>query len=71
MNLEITKLIEQYLSNELTAAEKIDFEKKLAESSSLQQEVELQQDIHAAAKRAAARVQIRQIGRSYHLYTNL
>lgn len=71
MNPETTKLIEQYLSNELSATEKISFEKKLAESSSLQKEVKLQQRIHDAAKRAATRVQIRQIGKSYHFYRNL
>lgn len=68
MNPEITKIIEQYLANELSPSDKIAFEKKLAESKSLQDEVIRQQNIHAAAKRASKRTEIQQIGKSYHFF---
>lgn len=68
MNPEITKIIEQYLANELSLSDKIAFEKKLAESKSLQNEVIRQQNIHAAAKRASKRTEIQQIGKSYHFF---
>lgn len=68
MNPEITKIIEQYLANELSHSDKIAFEKKLAESKSLQDEVIRQQNIHAAAKRASKRTEIQQIGKSYHFF---
>lgn len=68
MNPEITKLIEQYLANELSPAEKIAFEKQLAESEALQKEVLKHQTIHQGAKRAATRTKIQQIGKVYHIY---
>ena len=71
MNSESTKLIERYLSNELSASEKLAFEKELAENPSLQQEVEFQKQIHEGIKRASTRSQIKSIGKSYHLYKKL
>ncbi len=71
MNSESTKLIERYLSNELSASEKLAFEKELAENPSLQQEVEFQKQIHEGIKRASTRSKIKSIGKSYHLYKKL
>ncbi len=70
MNPEITKLIEQYLSNEMSSADKYEFENRIFEDPSLQKEVEIQKKIHDAAKRAARRAQIQQIAKSYHFNKN-
>jgi len=70
MNPEITKLIEQYLSNELSSSDKAIFERRMEQDPALQKEVQVQKSIHDAAKRAATRAQVQQIGKSYHIYKN-
>lgn len=71
MNPEITKLIELYLNNELSEADKRAFEQRLAENDQLLQELLLQRQIHAGAKRAAQRTMIQQTAKTYHFRKNL
>jgi len=71
MNPEITKIIEQYLNNELSAADRQAFEQRLSGNEQLQQELDLQQLIREGAKRAAQRSLIQQTGSSYHFRKNL
>lgn len=71
MNPEITKLIEQYLNNELSEADKRAFEQRLAENDQLLQELLLQRQIHEGAKRAAQRTRIQQTAKRYHFRKNV
>lgn len=67
MNQNITKIIDQYLNDELSSNDKIAFEQKLTENTHFQAEVSLQEDIMAGAKRAAQRSEIKSIKKAYHL----
>jgi len=71
MNPELTRIIEQYLNNELSADDRAAFEGKLSENPALQTELELQKLVHEGAKRAAQRAIVRQTGKNYHLRKNL
>jgi len=71
MNLDITKIIDQYIQGELSEEDKTIFEKKLAENPILQKEVNLQQSIYEAAKRSALRTEVKQVGKRYHLTRNI
>lgn len=71
MNPEITKLIEQYLNGELSAADKTAFERKMAENETLRKEVDFQRQIHEAAKRLSLRSDIKTTAKKYHLVQNL
>jgi mono/diheme cytochrome c family protein len=71
MNPEITKLIEQYLSGELSAEDKLVFEDRLAKNEKLQEELKFQQTIHEAAKRSAIRQEVINASKSYHFGQNL
>ena len=65
MNSNITKLIDQYLSGELSAEDRQAFEAKMAEHPDLQKEVALQQSVYDAAKRSVVRQQVRRTGKRY------
>lgn len=65
MNPKITKLIDQYLSGALVGEDKIAFEKELAQSSELRQEVELQRSIMDAAARASQRREVKNAAKRY------
>lgn len=71
MNPEITKIIEQYLAGELSAADKAVFEDRMNKNEELRNEVEFQKSIHKAAKRANLRSEVSSIGKSYHFLKNL
>jgi hypothetical protein len=71
MNQEITRIIEQYLSGELSQEDRILFEDRLNKSTDLKREVELQQSIHAAAKRSAVRSEVQKVAKEYHFNTKL
>jgi|GEM_PF-1296646 len=66
MNPEITKIIEQYLNNELSEADRLLFEQKLAENDQLLNELILQRQVHEAAKRASQRTLVQQTAKRYH-----
>jgi hypothetical protein len=71
MNPEITKLIEQYLTGELSAEDKAAFEDRLAKNEKLQEEVEFQRTIHEAAKRSAIRQEVVNASKSFHFGQNM
>lgn len=71
MNPELTKLIEQYLSGELSLEDAQIFEDRMASSDMLRQAVAEQKEIHLGAKRAYQRQQIQTIGKRYHFRKNL
>jgi hypothetical protein len=66
-----TKLIEQYLANELSSEQKNAFENALSQDAALQKEVAQQIAIHEGAQRANTRVQIKKVAKSYHFYKNI
>ena len=70
MNPEITKIIEQYLNNELSEADRLLFEQKLAENDQLLNELVLQRRVHEAAKRASQRAVVQQTAKRYHFRKN-
>jgi len=59
-------MIEQYLNGELSVADRIVFEQRMANNPELKAEVEVQKDIHEGAKRAFQKANIQQIGKKYH-----
>lgn len=71
MSPEITKIIEQYLQNELSEADRAAFEQKLTESDVLLNEVILHRRLHEAAKRAAQRTLVQQTAGRYHFRKQL
>lgn len=71
MNPEITQLIERYLLNELSLAERQSFELQLAENDQLLQELIVHQQVHEAAKRAAQRNLVQQTAKRYHFRKNV
>jgi hypothetical protein len=71
MNPEITQLIERYLLNELSQAERQSFELQLAENDQLLQELIVHQQVQEAAKRAAQRNLVQQTAKRYHFRKNV
>ena len=71
MNPEITQLIERYLLNELSQAERQSFELQLAENDQLLQQVILHRQLHEAAKRATQRNAVQQTAKRYHFRKNV
>jgi hypothetical protein len=71
MNPEITRIIEQYLSGELSQEDRIQFEHRLATNEELKRELALQQSIQEAARRSFVRSEIEQVGNQYHFRNNL
>ena len=66
MHPNITKIIDQYLSGELSAKDKSAFEERLNNTPELQAEVELQKSISEGAARASQRTNVQRIGKRYH-----
>lgn len=66
MNPAITKIIDQYLANELSKDDTRIFEERLKNNSELQEEVELQKDVIEGVKRASQRTNIKRTKRNYH-----
>lgn len=71
MNPELTKLIEQYLADELSANDTKAFEDRITTNATLRHAVTQQREIHEGAKRAYQRQQIVRIGKKYHFHKNL
>lgn len=71
MNPEITRIIEQYLSGELSPEDKVIFEERLSNSEDLQKELQLQQRIHEAAERFALRQEVSKVAKNYHFSNKL
>lgn len=67
MNTELTRVIEAYLSQELSESDRIAFEKRLINNPTLQEEVRLQQLVREGSKRGAQRAEIKQTARKFHL----
>ncbi len=67
MNTELTRIIEAYLSQELSESDRIAFEKRLNDNPTLQEEVRLQQLVREGSKRGAQRAEIKQTARKFHL----
>jgi hypothetical protein len=70
MSPEITKIIEQYLDNGLSAADRAAFERRLETSEILRNELGLQKSVREASKRAAQRSMVKQVARRYHFRKN-
>lgn len=68
--LELIKLIEQYLRNELNDAGRAEFEKRLQTDTKLQEEVALQRDLMAGMQRLGIRHEIEQAYKKYRLGKN-
>lgn len=66
MSTTITKIIEQYLENELSPEDKAAFEQRLMENATLRTELERLQRIRQAAGRAAVRTIVVRVGKRYH-----
>lgn len=66
MNPALTKIIDQYLTNELSEGDRRTFEERLKKSSVLQKELELQQDVLEGIRRASQRTNIKKTKRNYH-----
>lgn len=66
MNPGITKIIDQYLANELSTTDRQIFEERLEKSPELQKEVELQRNVIEGVKRATQRTDIKKTKRNYH-----
>jgi TonB family protein len=67
MQLESTKIIDRYLSGELSPSEHSAFEERLKTSEKLQKEVEIHEVIKEAAVRASVRADVRHAARRYKL----
>lgn len=67
MNPNITKIIDQYLNNELSEVDKINFEKRLNTNAELRAEVKLQSELLEGIQRAGQRSNIKKLGKNYHL----
>lgn len=67
MQLESTKIIDRYLSGELSASDHVAFEERLKSSEKLQKEVEIHQVIQEAAIRASVRADVQHAARRYKL----
>ncbi len=62
-----TKIIDQYLRNELSNSDKAQFELCMNEQPELQQEVKLHRDIYEASIRSALRADVKNAARQYHI----
>ena len=71
MNPNITKIIDQYLSGDLSSEDAKAFEQKMQSNADLRKEVELQQSIQEAAKRASLRTKVQKTGKNYHFTKTL
>ena len=69
--LEIIEMIERYLQNKLSPAEKTAFEQQLAQSPQLQEELALQQEIMKGIDRAFLRQKVKQAASHYKLRRNI
>lgn len=67
MDPNITKLIDLYLSGELSDEDRAVFEQRIQTHPELKQEVELQQSIYEAAKRTVARQKVEKAAKNYHV----
>lgn len=67
MKLETTRIIDRYLSGELSITERKAFEYKLANNTQLQAEVELQRIVQEAAVRASFRTDVQRAARRYKI----
>jgi len=67
MKRDNTKIIDQYLSGELSDTERIDFEKELESNAELREELELQKNINEGVKRTSIRTTVKSVGKKYHL----
>jgi len=65
--LKIIELTEKYLTGQLSASDRAAFEKKLAESPQLQQDVALQKELMAGIERAALSESIQRAHRKYKM----
>lgn len=68
--LELTELIEKYLRNELSPADKAEFEKRMATDTNLQREVQLQREIVEGTQRAALKQRAQQAYKQYNAGQN-
>lgn len=71
MNPNITKIIDQYLSGELTGDDLKGFEERLEKYPDLKAEVALQKTIQEGSKRASQRATIKKVAKRYHLFKRL
>lgn len=71
MHPNITKIIDQYLSGELTPEETRSFEERLESNPELQTEVQLQKDIIEGIKRAGITAQVKKTAKQYHTFKGL
>lgn len=67
MNPNITKIIDQYLANELSHEDRLAFEEKMASNEKLKSEVALHQSIQEGAQRLSDRTAITKVRKQYHL----
>lgn len=67
MKRDNTKRIDQYLSGELSDAEKQKFEAELKSNPELQKELDLQQNVYEGAKRSSVRKTVKSVGKKHHL----
>jgi hypothetical protein len=63
-SLQNIELVEKYLSGELNAEEKFDFENALQNDADLQQQLTLQKDIMRAVQRAGMKKEIQKVART-------
>lgn len=71
MKRDNTKIIDQYLSGELSGAERVDFVKELEKNAELREELELQGDVNEVAARTNLRETVESVGKSYHLFQKM
>lgn len=64
--LEQMEQIERYLSGQLSAAERLAFEQRIANDPELQEEVRLQQEVMNGIERAALKQQTQQAAKRFH-----
>ncbi|MFK7784277.1 MAG: TonB family protein [Crocinitomicaceae bacterium] len=67
MQLDRTKNIDRYLSGELSASDRAQFEEQLKNNPELQQELDLQFMVQEASARASFRAEVHQAARRYRL----
>jgi TonB family protein len=68
MKRDNTKIIDQYLSGELSDVEKNEFKEELNVNEDLRKELELQQSINDVASRSNLRDIVQSAGKSYHSF---
>ena len=67
MNIEITKIIDSYLSGELNDSDRAKVEEKMKSNPEFKSEVEMQQYLYDAIGRFALKSRVQSAGKSYHL----